>query len=33
MAEEPVPPLSRISSQALDVLFKLEAEQIVTFIP
>jgi hypothetical protein len=33
MAEEPTPPPSRISSQALDVLFKLEAEQIATLLP
>ncbi|MGH2344823.1 MAG: hypothetical protein ACRDG4_06325, partial [Chloroflexota bacterium] len=33
MAEEAPPPPSRITSQALDVLFKLEAEQIATLLP
>ena len=33
MAEEATPSPSRITSQALDVLFKLEAEQIATLLP
>ncbi len=33
MAEESAPPPSRITSQALDVLLKLEAEQIATLLP
>jgi hypothetical protein len=33
MADESAPPPSRITSQALDVLLKLEAEQIATLLP